>query len=69
MHWLSFDHSGRELRLEALAPDIPTAWQAATSLGLQPGIFNAVLTHLQADASGVRFELRADWGDNPGPLR
>jgi hypothetical protein len=75
MHWLLFDHDGRALRLEATAPDLPTAWQAAAALGQQSGVVQAVVAHLQADGTAVRFELRADWAaasapaGRPGPAR
>jgi hypothetical protein len=58
---LLFDHDGHTLRLEATAPDLATAWQAAALLGRQPGVRQASLAHLQADGPQVRFELRADW--------
>jgi hypothetical protein len=67
MHWLLFDHDGRALRLEATAPDLPTAWQAAAALGQQPGVTQAVVAHLQADGAAVRFELRADWAAASAP--
>jgi hypothetical protein len=67
LHWLLFDHDGRALRLEATAPDLPTAWQAAAVLGQQPGVAQAVVAHLQADGAAVRFELRADWAPASAP--
>jgi hypothetical protein len=67
LHWLLFDHDGRALRLEATAPDLPTAWQAAAALGQQPGVGPVVVAHLQADGAAVRFELRADWAAASAP--
>jgi hypothetical protein len=67
LHWLLFDHDGRALRLEATAPDLPTAWQSAAALGLQPGVTQVVVAHLQADGAAVRFELRADWAAASAP--
>ncbi len=64
---LLFDHDGRTLRLEATAPDGPAAWQAAATLGRQPGVSQASVAHLQADGPVVRFELRADWAAAASP--
>lgn len=52
-----------DLRLEAQAPDLASAWRAAAALQAQPGVRQALLTHVRTETQGVRFELRAEWSD------